>query len=282
MPLQNRVDPFGELFATPRARHCSWAIAAGASTMTTASSAKRRWASTAVDLLRARLQEPPSRCLGRRLHRAVLPRRGDGARRRSPALLRMPAQGRRALRRRCSRAGGERARAAAMDEVLHAERLDGKAKRLHRRKIDDLPDGAMIALGGDAFAMRGEAPAALDAVGLWPRAAAPARNAGRRAHAALDPGRAGRRLPAALAPKFRITRSRRFDRRPGRRGRHAAGPGEEHDARHDQQHRDHQGDAGRPAAQRPGEAADRGAEAAADVEARHIEADRRGAAGLGA
>ncbi len=49
-----------------------------------------------------------------------------------------------------------RARARAMDEVLHAERLDGKAKRTHRRKIDDLPDGAMIALDGAAFAVRGK------------------------------------------------------------------------------------------------------------------------------
>ena len=48
----------------------------------------------------------------------------------------------------------ERARAPAMDVVLHAERLDGKAKRLHRRAVDTLPDGAMIALGGDAFALR--------------------------------------------------------------------------------------------------------------------------------
>ena len=52
--------------------------------------------------------------------------------------------------------GNRRARAAAMDAVLHAERLDGKAKRVHRRKIDTLPDGAMIALGGGAFALRGE------------------------------------------------------------------------------------------------------------------------------
>ena len=50
----------------------------------------------------------------------------------------------------------KRATAPAMDVVLHAERLDGKAKRTHRRKIDTLPDGAMIALGGDAFAVRGK------------------------------------------------------------------------------------------------------------------------------
>ena len=49
----------------------------------------------------------------------------------------------------------ERATAAAMDKVLHAERLSGKGKRLHRRPIDALPDGAMVALAGDAFALHG-------------------------------------------------------------------------------------------------------------------------------
>ena len=85
-----------------------------------------------------------------------------------------------------------RDRAAAMDEVLHAERLDGKAKRLHRRRIDNLPDGAMIALGGDAFAVRGKRLLRWTPSGYAPRAAAPARNASRRAHAAVDPRGAGR------------------------------------------------------------------------------------------
>lgn len=49
----------------------------------------------------------------------------------------------------------QRATAAAMDEVLHGERLAGQDKRMHLRAIDELPDGAMIALGGDAFAVRG-------------------------------------------------------------------------------------------------------------------------------
>jgi hypothetical protein len=51
---------------------------------------------------------------------------------------------------------GERASAPAMDDVLHAERLDGKTKRTHRRGIDTLPDGAMIALDGKAYAVRGK------------------------------------------------------------------------------------------------------------------------------
>jgi hypothetical protein len=48
-----------------------------------------------------------------------------------------------------------RASAPSMDRILHAERLNDKAKRTHRRKLDTLPDGAMIALDGEAFAVRG-------------------------------------------------------------------------------------------------------------------------------
>jgi len=40
--------------------------------------------------------------------------------------------------------------------VLHAERLGGRAKRLHRRNIDELPDGAFTVLDGAAFAVRGD------------------------------------------------------------------------------------------------------------------------------
>lgn len=41
-----------------------------------------------------------------------------------------------------------------MDKSLHAERLIGRAKRTHRRALDALPDGAMIAIDGKAFAVR--------------------------------------------------------------------------------------------------------------------------------
>jgi hypothetical protein len=50
-------------------------------------------------------------------------------------------------------------RAPEMDRVLHAERLDGRAKRRHRLPIDELPDGVLLTLGdesGGAFAVRGE------------------------------------------------------------------------------------------------------------------------------
>ena len=46
--------------------------------------------------------------------------------------------------------------AGEMDIALHRERLDGRAKRLHRRDIDALPDGAFVALEEGAFAVRGD------------------------------------------------------------------------------------------------------------------------------
>lgn len=53
--------------------------------------------------------------------------------------------------------GKGRTRAGEMDDELHTERLDGRKKRLHRRKLDDLPDGAFVTLSGaDAFAVKGK------------------------------------------------------------------------------------------------------------------------------
>lgn len=55
------------------------------------------------------------------------------------------------------RASGHCPRAAEMDAILHEERLDGRDKRTHPREIAELPDGAMIATGGAAYAVRGDA-----------------------------------------------------------------------------------------------------------------------------
>ena len=192
MPLQNRVDPFGNLFAAP-ARGTLFGNRGGKFHRDDKTLGQRALGLAAMDLLRARVQEPPARRLGPLLHRAVLSRRGDGVRRRPPAVLRMPAQGRGGLRRAVLRQDEARA-APAMDEVLHAERLDGKAKRVHRRKLDTLPDGAMIARAGEVLAVRGKASAALDAVRLWVAGCAPARWRRGRSDAAIDPGGSGCRL----------------------------------------------------------------------------------------
>lgn len=47
-------------------------------------------------------------------------------------------------------------KAPEMDAALHRERLEGRTKRTHRRAIDALPDGAMIARDSEAFALRGQ------------------------------------------------------------------------------------------------------------------------------
>jgi hypothetical protein len=45
------------------------------------------------------------------------------------------------------------ARAPKIDSVLHKERLDGRAKRLHLLPIplNELPDGAMVQAGGESY-----------------------------------------------------------------------------------------------------------------------------------
>jgi hypothetical protein len=45
-------------------------------------------------------------------------------------------------------------KAADMDRILHEERLDGKAKRLHRMNCEQLPEGVMILIQGRPHALR--------------------------------------------------------------------------------------------------------------------------------
>jgi hypothetical protein len=51
---------------------------------------------------------------------------------------------------------GAPAGADAMDRVLHAERLDGRRKRTHRARFADLPDGTHVALDGAAWLVWGD------------------------------------------------------------------------------------------------------------------------------
>jgi len=52
-------------------------------------------------------------------------------------------------------AAGKPMAAADIDRRLHAERLVGRDKRLHRCDIESLPDGTMIAMRGKPFLVRG-------------------------------------------------------------------------------------------------------------------------------
>jgi hypothetical protein len=54
-----------------------------------------------------------------------------------------------------ARQSAARPRAAEMDRVLHAERLDRREKLRHSLPIDGLPDAAMLVLDDEIFAVRG-------------------------------------------------------------------------------------------------------------------------------
>ncbi|HEY7999117.1 MAG TPA: hypothetical protein VIE87_09880 [Pseudolabrys sp.] len=154
MPLQNRVDPFGELFVSS-ARGALFGNRGGKFHRDDKTLGQRRWASRqwiccVLDFNNRRrdvwgryytelffLDEVTAFAAG---HRPCFE-----CRRKDAETFAALFSGKK-----------KRAAASAMDKRLHAERLDGKTKRLHRRKLDTLPDGAMIALRGEAFAVRGK------------------------------------------------------------------------------------------------------------------------------
>jgi hypothetical protein len=158
MPLQNRVNPFGELFAT-QARGTLFGNRGGrfhtdARTLTRRRWALRQWICCVLDFKGRRrdvwgryytelffLDEVTALAAG---HRPCFECRRQDAEAFAEAwrkAQKLPA----------------RPYAGAMDAALHAERLHGRAKRTHRRAIDTLPDGAVVARDGDAFAIRGDA-----------------------------------------------------------------------------------------------------------------------------
>jgi hypothetical protein len=157
MPLQNRVTPFGELRAVA-ARGLFMGNRGGRFHTDSRTLTARRWVSRqwicCVLEFRGRqrdvwgrfytelffLDEPTALAAG---HRPCFECRRNDA-------MAFAETWQVARRLRARPAAGE------MDGVLHAERLHGRAKRLHRRKADDLPDGAFVALEDEAFAVRGD------------------------------------------------------------------------------------------------------------------------------
>ena len=154
MPLQNRVTPFGEIVATA-ARGTFTGNRGIIHDPATKTLLKRRWSNPAWivcvcefrgrrrDVMATRswtelffLDEATALAAGHRP--CFFCRRADA--------LRFQAAW-------CDGNGIATARATEIDAVLHAERLDGRSKRRHPLPcaIDDLPDGAMIALGDEAY-----------------------------------------------------------------------------------------------------------------------------------
>ena len=152
MPLPNRVNPFGDLFATP-ARGTLFGNRGGKFHRDDKTLGSRRWVSRQWICCVLKFKGRQRNVWGRYYtelffldevtafaagHRPCFECRRQDAER--FAVLFSDKK--------------QRASADAMDRVLHAERLDGKVKRTHRRNLDSLPDGAMIAFGGEVFAVR--------------------------------------------------------------------------------------------------------------------------------
>lgn len=157
MPLQNRVDPFGALFANS-SRGELMGNRGGRIHRDDKTLGTRRWASRQWICCQLRfkerhrdvwsagytelffLDEATAFAAG---HRPCFECRREDARRfaacwaEANGLDRPPP-------------------APAMDRVLHAERLDGKSKRRHWLPLSELPDGAFVASGGPTVAGDGE------------------------------------------------------------------------------------------------------------------------------
>jgi hypothetical protein len=155
VPLQNRVDPFGELIATS-ARGLFLGNRGGRFHRDDQTLGQRRWSSRqwicCVLQFKGRrhpvwrdrytalffLDEPTAFAAG---HRPCFEcRRADAT-----AFAEKWAQAKR----------GAVPRAPAMDLVLQSERLDGRTKRTHERAFADLPDGAFVVLSDAAYAVLG-------------------------------------------------------------------------------------------------------------------------------
>lgn len=159
MPLPNRVDPSGDLFASS-ARGLFMGNRGGRihrddRTLGTRRWSSRQWICCRLEFKgRARqvwgasytelffLDEPTALAAG---HRPCFECRREQARAfadaftRGLGLVRAPS-------------------AADMDRVLHAERLDGRCKRRHAMSLDGLPDGTFVMLAATperAFAVKG-------------------------------------------------------------------------------------------------------------------------------
>jgi hypothetical protein len=154
MSLQNRVDPFGALFAS-RARGTLMGNRGGRFHTDDQNLTGRRWASRQWICCVLEFKNRQRDVWGRYYTELFFLDEVTGF-----------AAGHRPCFE-CRRKDAERfatsfsgktmrASAPSMDEVLHAERLNGKAKRMHRRKLDTLPDGAMVVFDGESLAVRGK------------------------------------------------------------------------------------------------------------------------------
>ena len=158
MPLQNRVDPFGELIATP-ARGLLFGNRGGRFHRDDRTLGTRRWAlrQWICCVLRFKNRRHP---VWRDRYTALffLDEVTAFAAGHRPCFECRRADAKSFAEKWAQAKGVAVPHAPEMDIVLQAERLDGRAKRTHDLAIDDLPDGTVLTPArepGAAFALRG-------------------------------------------------------------------------------------------------------------------------------
>jgi hypothetical protein len=155
MALQNRVDPFGELIATP-ARGMFFGNRGGRFHRGDRTLGRRRWASRQWICCVLQFKNRRHNVWGQGftdlffLDEVTALAAGH-----RPCFECRRADAKRFAEKWAAARSGAVPHAPEMDLVLQAERLDGRAKRTHEMPIDDLPDGAVIALNDGAYALRG-------------------------------------------------------------------------------------------------------------------------------
>ncbi len=164
-PLQNRVDPYGELFAKS-ARGALMGNRGGRFHRRDRTLGRRRWASkqwiACLCAFKGRRRPVWGESYTELFFLDEVTALAAGHR---PCF-----ECRRAEAEAFRRAFGEGARVSApdMDAIHHRERLDHGTKRLWEARFERLPDGAMIEWGGRAFVVLGEAilPWSFDGYGV--------------------------------------------------------------------------------------------------------------------
>jgi hypothetical protein len=158
MPLQNRVTPFGEIIATP-ARGLFTGNRGIIHDPETKTLLKKRWSLKCWLICQLRYKDLHREPMARRswtelffLDEATALAAGHRpcffcSRERIEAFRAAWAEGN----------GGPILAAPELDTILHRERLQQRRKRLHpiSGALSQLPDGAMVAAGDDAFLMSG-------------------------------------------------------------------------------------------------------------------------------
>ena len=157
MPLQNRVTPFGEIIAVLERGTLmgNRGILHDDAGRIVRSWQVRRWIAcrTAFRGRQRQLLQPHS------WTELLLPRRGDGVRRRPSALRRVPPCRLSTLQGSLGGGSGAPNGADEMDAVVHADRLEGRGarqcKRTNWEQLASLPEGVFIRLDGSAWLLWG-------------------------------------------------------------------------------------------------------------------------------